>query len=369
MRTTSPASLTLKTMKRMTNTSYRRVGITEPIYGPGALQSVAEQVKESPYTELQKSDLKWEVMDSTNVETQTFYLTSDEGTIGMAQVIYSNVMGIRTTAQFNAKIFSKDTSKPHLWSSDPLNNVAFSDDKFNFRADNCSFTLSDDGNTYTLKSSTSQKCLVDLKVTKTAPGLVMGKNGTSTFGTDPTKPWGKMRHAFWPRCKVEGSMITQAGAVDFNGYGFFAHALQGMKPHHAAAKWNFCNFQSPSYSAVLMEYTTPPSYGTSTVAVGGILEDGKVIFASGGPEVQVKHTEIKKDAENEWPEPSAVQWSWEGTTKEGKSFKAELGGHLGLRTDKVDVMAEVPKFVKQIVAGAAGTKPYIYQVSTLIHAC
>ena len=29
-------------------------------------------------------------------------------------------------------------------------------------------------------------------------------------------------------------------------------------------------------------------------------------------------------------------------------------------------MAEVPKFVKQIVAGAAGTKPYIYQVSLLI---
>ena len=29
----------------------------------------------------------------------------------------------------------------------------------------------------------------------------------------------------------------------------------------------------------------------------------------------------------------------------------------------VDVMAEVPAFVKQIVAAAAGTKPYIYQVS------
>lgn len=30
-------------------------------------------------------------MEWTNVETQTFYFTSDEGKIGMAQVIYSNV--------------------------------------------------------------------------------------------------------------------------------------------------------------------------------------------------------------------------------------------------------------------------------------
>lgn len=68
------------------------VGITEPIYGPSGIQSVAEQAKETPYTELKKDDLAWEVMDSTNVETKSFYMTSDEGHIGMAQVIYSNVM-------------------------------------------------------------------------------------------------------------------------------------------------------------------------------------------------------------------------------------------------------------------------------------
>lgn len=30
-------------------------------------------------------------MESTSVETQTFYLIADNGHIGMAQVIYSNV--------------------------------------------------------------------------------------------------------------------------------------------------------------------------------------------------------------------------------------------------------------------------------------
>ena len=66
-------------------------GTQEPIYGPSAIRSVAEQAKETPYTELTKDDLKWVAMESTCVETQTFYLMADNGLLGMAQVIYSNV--------------------------------------------------------------------------------------------------------------------------------------------------------------------------------------------------------------------------------------------------------------------------------------
>lgn len=66
-------------------------GTREPIYGPSAIQSVAKQAETTPYTELSKDDLKWAAMQSTCVETQTFYLTADNGHYGMAQVIYSNV--------------------------------------------------------------------------------------------------------------------------------------------------------------------------------------------------------------------------------------------------------------------------------------
>lgn len=72
--------------------TFPRVGVTEPIYGPSAIRSVAEQTKETPYTELKKDDLAWECMDSTCVETKTFYMVSDDGHLGLAQVIYSNVM-------------------------------------------------------------------------------------------------------------------------------------------------------------------------------------------------------------------------------------------------------------------------------------
>lgn len=69
------------------------MGITDHNYGPEAIQSVALQAKDStPYTELKKDDLAWEVMSGTNVETKTFYVIADSGHIALVQVIYSDVM-------------------------------------------------------------------------------------------------------------------------------------------------------------------------------------------------------------------------------------------------------------------------------------
>jgi hypothetical protein len=221
--------------------------------------------------------------------------------------------------------------------------------------------LSEDGTTYTIRSLTNAEAIVNVTVTRTAPGFQVGNDGKTYFGTDLTNPWGSMRHAFWPRNKAEGTITTKDGPINFKGKALFVHALQGMKPHHAAAKWNFVDFQGPTYSAVMMEYTTPPSYGSTVVNVGGIAKDGELITA--GPSNSATHTSSKQDTENDWPEPSEVKFTWSGKTKDGKPVEAIMEGPLDERLDKVDVMAEVPGFVKKIVAGAAGTKPYIYQVS------
>lgn len=210
---------------------------------------------------------------------------------------------------------------------------------------------------------TNEASIVNLTVTRTAPGFQVGTDGKSYFGTDPKAPWGSMRHAFWPKNTVVGSIVTKDGPIDFAGKALFVHALQGMKPHHAAAKWNFVDFQGSKYSAVMMEYTTPPSYGSTVVNVGGIVTDGEIITA--GSSNSANHVDVNADSENDWPEPTKVKFIWGGKTKDGKTVEGVLEGPLDERLDKVDVMAEVPGFVKKIVAGAAGTKPYIYQVSML----
>ena len=109
-----------------------------------------------------------------------------------------------------------------------------------------------------------------------------------------------------------------------------------------------------------MEYTTPPSYGETVVGVGCVAKEGRILFAGASPDTKAEHTEVKGDPDNDWPEPGAVKFTWAGKSSDGKEAKATLEGPIK-RTDRVDVMGEVPKFVKQIVAGAAGTKPYIYQ--------
>lgn len=67
------------------------VGTEEPEYGPDAIQPVTKQIERKPYSILNTNDLQWKALDSTNVETETFYFMSDDGTVSMAQVIYSNV--------------------------------------------------------------------------------------------------------------------------------------------------------------------------------------------------------------------------------------------------------------------------------------
>ncbi|KAF4454506.1 survival factor 1 [Fusarium austroafricanum] len=334
-------------------------GTQEPIYGPSAIRSVAVEAEKTPYTETTRDDLKFQTLDSTSVETQVFYIFGDNGQIALAQVIYSNVAGIRVTCQFNAKVFSSDSSKPHLWASTPLSNHDFSEDKTNFYADDCAVELSEDGTYYTIKSMNDQNAIVNLKITRSTPGFQAGTTGKTLYGTDLANPWGSMRHAFWPRCVSEGTITTKDGPIDFKGKAFFAYALQGMKPHHLASRWNFLNFQGPTYSAVIMEFTSTPSYGSTVVNVGGIVKDGEIIMA--GCNSTATHTKVKKDSENDWPEPSDVKYTWFGTTKDGKVVEASIEGPLGERVDRVDVMAEVPGFVKTIVAAAAGTKPYIYQ--------
>lgn len=221
--------------------------------------------------------------------------------------------------------------------------------------------LNAEGTTYTIKSMTNQQSIVNITVTKTAPGFQVGVDGKTTYGTDLANPWGSMRHAFWPKNKVEGTILTKDGPIDFKGQALYVFALQGMKPHHAAAKWTFVDFIGAKYAAVMMEFTTPPSYGSTVVNVGGIVTDGEIITA--GSSNSVTHLTTKGDAENDWPEPETVKFQWSGKTKDGKDVTAVLEGPLDERLDKVDVMAEVPGFVKKIVAGAVGTKPYIYQVS------
>ncbi|KAL4883333.1 survival factor 1 [Aspergillus karnatakaensis] len=340
------------------------VGTAEPEYGPEAIHTVTAQAGETktPYSVLTKDDLKWKAMQATNVETQIFYLITPEGKIASIQIIYNNVAGLMVTCQLNVKIWGHK-EKEHLWLSDPLENHCFTEDMNTLFADGLSIALNEAGDAYEIKSARNESALIDLVVKRTAPGFQIGQDGTTYYGTDRANPWGEMRHRFWARAAVTGTIRTPEKVYDFGseggnvGRGVFIHAIQGMKPHHAAAKWNFVTFQTPTLSAIMMEFTTPPSYASTRVNVGGIVNDKGEILYAGGDNV-VKYTEIKEDPETLWPEPTTAEYTW--GSDDGK-FSAVLKGPLGERQDRVDVLHHIPGVIKSLVGGVVGTKPYIYQ--------
>ena len=97
--------------------------------------------------------------------------------------------------------------------------------------------MSEDGNSYSIKSMVDPELSIDLTCTRLGPGFKIGKDGKSLYGTDPAEPWGAIRHIFWPRNKLTGFMVVaekgEPVKIDFSGTTMLVMALQAMKPHHA----------------------------------------------------------------------------------------------------------------------------------------
>lgn len=346
-------------------------GIAEPEYGPEYIHPITAAVAgKQPFTEATTQDFEWLSPTSTNVETQVFYFSDlEKGLLGFAQLIHSNVVGLHTTAQFTFKIFNIHTGS-QIWTSTKLEDFVIKGT--NFYAKDLQVELDADKQEYHIISKVNEESLVDLVFTKIAPAAKIGKDGTTIYGDNVEEPWGSMRHVFWPRNSVKGEIKSknpetgEETSFSIDGLSMFVMALQGMKPHHAAASWNFLNFHSKSYSAVVMEFCTPKSYASTTVSVAFVSSDEGILSVS--VDNDTKHLKTQID-EVGWPQPGAISFDLHGVDPKasdedvasGKaSREAIISGDLTL-IERVDVMHEIPVFVKNIVSGVAGTKPYIYQ--------
>ena len=80
----------------------------------------------------------------------------------------------------------------------------------------------------------------------------------------------------------------------------------------------------------MMEYTTPPSYGSTKVNIGAILKDDEIVYA--GVDNKATHTASETDPDSDWPEPTSIKWEWAGKTADGQDVSAGDGReefHLG----------------------------------------
>lgn len=309
-----------------------------------------------------REDLEWRAPWSSHVETQTFYFTAKTGHYGFAQIIHSNPVGLHFTAQFTCRVVHDEKKEDCIWTSTNLEDFEAKGTEFN--AHEVCVSLNKEGDEYKLTSSVCEDSIVEFVVKRQADGFKIGATGTSLYGTDATNPWGSMRHVFWPRASVTGSITMKGNKLPIEGHCMYVMAMQGMKPHHAAARWNFVNFQGPTSSAVVMEFTTPPSYGSCKVSIGAATHNDKLLFTA--IDCKTEHIEPEID-EVGWPAPKKIEFDLEGPAPEAESNKPTASAHLNADLshliERVDVMAEIPAFVKKVVTGVSGAKPFIYQFS------
>lgn len=200
-------------LKYLQGTMASALGTQEPEYGPDSIHPVTNRVNKElglVYRSTKPEDFNWQSPNYTNVETQTFYFTDlATGNVGFAQIIHSNVMGVHTTAQFTFRLYNINDPSKNIWTSTRLENFKIVDG-FNFEADNLKFEMVD-GRNYKLKSFVCDESIVELEVERLTDGVIFGDDGMTFYGDDINQPWGSMRHVFWPKCTVNGRILTKIG--------------------------------------------------------------------------------------------------------------------------------------------------------------
>jgi hypothetical protein len=209
---------------------------------------------------------------------------------------------------------------------------------------------------------THPELVVSLDFDRIDQGFKVGE-GRTYLGGDKSSAAGFVSHKFWPRCIAKGTFIVNQEIHEVQGDGMFIHAIQGMQPQLIASNWNFVNFHSKEASIAMMQFQTTKQYGSVNINQGSLVLNDKLICVS--VENQVELLNLKKDEETEYDIPETVKMTWNGKTieqegEEPKDVSITIISEPRNLLDKIDVLAEIPYFVRKIVQSLI-VKPYIYQ--------
>ncbi|CAJ0748371.1 165_t:CDS:2 [Entrophospora sp. SA101] len=222
----------------------------------------SDLAKNQLYSDVAPEDLKWTLASGSSTETQTFYLSTKEGHFAFVQMIHSNIGLWYPTIQFTARFFGEGIN---TFKSVNMSNFKLSEDRCSASADNMSIELNPEHNKYKVSLQHEQELIVSFEFERVDRGYKIGE-GKTYFGVDRSS--GFVEHKFWPKGIVNGTFVVDGRKFDVSGTGLFVHAIQGMRPHLIASKWNFINFQSDISSLSMCEFEATPYYGGVKVNQG-----------------------------------------------------------------------------------------------------
>ncbi|KAI8341088.1 oxidative stress survival, Svf1-like protein [Chlamydoabsidia padenii] len=327
-----------------------------------AIKSVGETITDGQYYgALSNKDLDWTLASGSSTENQVFYVTTATGGFAFVQLIHSNIGIWNPTISFTCR-FYEPSSNTNIFKNINMSKFELSDDKRSVKTDFFDITLDQAQQTYNLKI-THPDLIVSLDFTRVDKGFKVGE-GRTYLGGDQGSAAGYVSHKFWPRAQAKGTFIVDKQLHEVEGDGMFIHAIQGMQPQLIASNWNFVNFQAPEAALSMMQFQTTKQYGAVNINQGSLVLHDKLICVSIDNHVEL--LDLEKDEDTEYDIPRRIKLTWKGKTikEEGaedvKDVSVEMIVTIKNLVDKIDVLAEIPWFLKKLVQTFV-VKPYIYQ--------
>ncbi|CAO3623484.1 unnamed protein product [Cunninghamella echinulata] len=330
-----------------------------------SVKTVADTVTDGQYYgKLTENDLDWTLASGSSTENQVFYITTKTGGFAFVQLIHSNIGIWNPTISFTCRFYDPATNT-NVFKNINMSKFELSADRRSVKTEHFNVTLDPTQSVYKVQI-THPDLVVSLDFERVDKGFKVGEGRTYLGGGDQTSAAGFVSHKFWPRANGKGTFIVDKQLHEVEGHGMFIHAIQGMQPQLIASNWNFVDFQAKDAALSMMQFQTTKQYGAININQGSLVFKDKLVCVS--VENGVELLDLKKDEETEYDIPQRIKLTWKGKTikedgndeDQPKDVHVEMIVTVKNLIDKIDVLAEIPWFLKKLVQTFV-VKPYIYQ--------
>ncbi|KAJ3396392.1 putative cell survival pathways protein [Lobulomyces angularis] len=297
------------------------------------------------------SDVAWTTKIVGGTESETIYLTLDNGAFAFVQVVYST-MSWSPSVQMTCRYYSSDGKIQSQMLNSSGANFIVSDDNS---------TVSCDG----VKIQTVEEKFLDISFTSGANFIfnfkfvplgdgkgVKFKNPSSCAAEDGAS---NIFSKFFSNATVEGMAVFNGKATELKG-----KAAQ-TKPQYVG-QWNFVNFQSAKDSIILYQFNVPTDqeFKPTVNSLGMVYINEKLIAVTSSKNNKVSHTYLGYDDFSGYEIPKNLTYTLEGETEEKKKVSISMVCKTTRLLAKIDVLAELPYLLKKFIQTFV-TAPYCYQ--------
>ncbi|KAI9230166.1 MAG: oxidative stress survival, Svf1-like protein [Piptocephalis tieghemiana] len=298
--------------------------------------------------------VEWSLASGASTETQTYYMSLDDGGFFFLQVAYAN-FGFGPNVQLSYRYY--DPKNPSV--SD-FRSANLSASKFKLSEDKRSFHMNEvssntkDGRNFSILLAYKEKAQFTL--TAQTEGFRLG-TGRTTFGVGEDASY--IAHDWILQSRSEGTItLKDKSTRSLNGTATLVHAIQRGRPYALATKWKFAVAFGKRLTCNLISFQSADKWGGDWVGQSGIAIDGKMLGATdqvfGEPDGE------EEDETSGYLVPTGQTYRCEGTLSDGRPCKVEFHAPMKRLIERIDLLAQLPWMLRKVIQTFV-TRPFLYQ--------